>query len=99
MNTKILYSFTIYLRQPRLIGFCSLFPNTSTSVEWDSAITIMASNVDEALKNIPEGYEHMEIVKVDYPGGWPHFPLFPPSICSSGAVGVDSYGNHYLRAV
>jgi len=66
---------------------------------WDSALTITASNVDEALKNIPEGYEHMEIVKVDYPGGWPHFHLFPPSTCSAVDVVVDSYGNHYLRAV
>ena len=101
MNTKILYSFTIYFRHPRLFGACSLFNNTSSNVEqWDKSITVMASTAEEAMKELEDGYSHMEVVKVDYPGGWPHFPSFPPSTCSAGAVSVDSLtGKHYLRAV
>jgi len=70
MNTKILYSFTIYFRHPRLFGACNLFNNTSSNVEqWDKSITVMASTAEEAMKELEEGYSHMEIVKVDYPGG------------------------------
>lgn len=100
MSAKILYNFTIYFRHPHLFGDCSLFPTTISPIyQWDSAVTVLASTADEVMKNIPEGYEHMEIVKIDYPAGFPHFPLLPSSTCSAGAVGVDSFGNHYLRAV
>ncbi len=101
MNTKILYSFTIYFRHPRLFGACNLFNNTSSVVDqWDKSITIMASSVKDVMENLPDGFDSMEVVKVEYPSGWPNFPLFPPSTCSSGAVEINSItGEHYLRAV
>jgi len=96
---KILYNFTIYFRHPNLFGACSLFNGSTTGgAHWDTAVTIMASTAKEAMEKLEEGYSHMEIVKVDYPGGWPHFPTFPSSTCSAGAVEVDSItGEHKLR--
>ena len=99
MSTKILYNFTIYFRHPNMFGACDLFRGTTTAVEqWDEAVTVLASTAKEAMEELEEGYSHMEIVKVEYPGGWPHFPLFPASTCSAGAVFVDAAtGEHKLR--
>jgi len=97
---KILYNFTIYFRKPNLFGACDLFRGSTTAVgpQWDTAVTVMASTAEEAIKQLEEGYSHMIIVKVDYPDGWPNYPFFSPSTCSAGAVEIDSItGEHKLR--
>ncbi|MEK6829542.1 MAG: hypothetical protein AABY15_05470 [Nanoarchaeota archaeon] len=97
MNTKIIYCFNVYLKDPSNV-WNTCYPGTSSSaIEWDTMITLFGSNADDALKSMPEEYEGWAINKIDYPLGYPHFPLFPFSTTPSGAVGVDSNGNHYLR--
>jgi len=86
MDTKILYSFTIYFRYPNLFGACELFRGQTTSVgpRWDKSITLLASNAGEAMENVPEGFEGMEVAKIDYPGGWPSFPTLPVTTSTAG---------------
>lgn len=91
MSHKILYNFSVYLSRP--YNMCAGI----TCVSWDIMVTLYGSNVEEALKTMPEEYANWKIHKVEYPIGWPHFPLFPPSTCTAGAVGVDLNRQLYLR--
>ena len=101
MDTKILYNFTIYFRYPNLFGACELFRGQTTAgPRWDKSISVFATTAAEAMEMIPEGFEDMEVVKVEYPGGWPNFPLFPVSTTPMGSVSMDSMtGELKLRAV
>lgn len=93
----ILYSFNIYLKNPE--NKWSTSGTGTVAIQWDTMVTVYGSNLDDAMKNIPEECEKYSIVRVDYPTGYPNFPIFPPSVSPAGSVGVDSNGNHFLRKV
>lgn len=96
---NVLYSFNVWLAKP--ITLLYVHGNgTSASIQFDTIITLFGEDLDDALKRMPDEYINYKIVKVEYPIGWPHFPLFPFSTCTAGAVGVNSItGEHYLRKV
>jgi len=89
---KVLYSFNIYFKNQ--IGGWSINGSSSTAMHWDTIITVYGSSLEDAIKNLPEEYGDCNIVKVDYPIGYPNFPLFPPSTSTGGVV-----ENSFLRVV
>lgn len=83
MEAKVIYSFEVYLRRPtnNLILGDGTFTST---VRFDTIITLMGSNLDDALLKMPEEYRDYDVIRVDYPIGYPNFPLFPPSTSTAG---------------
>lgn len=82
MNTMVFYSFNIYLKNPNNVWTKS---NSSTcSIQWDTIIILCGSNLEDAVSKIPEEYRDWKIVKVDYPIGYPNFPMFSPSNNTAG---------------
>lgn len=99
MENKILYTFTVYLRNPLMESYAS-YPSQTTSAvpHWDVGVSVFATTVEEAIENIPECYKNWRVVNVHYPIGYPNFPTFPSSTTTAGAVGVNSMtGELYLR--
>ena len=63
MSSKTLYSFTIYFRHPRLFGACDLFNNTtSVGIQWDTSVTVIASTIKEAMKELKIDKDEVVIV-------------------------------------
>lgn len=94
---KVLYSFNVYFKNPMNQWYVN--GSSSVAMQWDTIVTIYGSNLEDAIKNLPEEYEDYNIVKVEYPIGYPNFPILPLSTCSLGVVGVNLNGNNYLRKV
>lgn len=98
MNGIVLYSFNIYMK--KLCHGWSIFVDgnmtSSATIPWNTMITLYGSNLDEALKKMPEEFHDWTIINVDYPMGYHHYPLFAPSTCT---VGAYSSGENYLRIV
>lgn len=94
---KVLYSFNVYFKNP-MNQWC-VNGSSYLAMQLDTIVTIYGSNLEDAIKNLPEEYEDYNIVKVEYPIGYPNFPIFPLNTCSLGVVGVNLNGNNYLRKV
>lgn len=63
LEAGVFYSYMIYLKQ-------YLFPintTTSVSVNWDTAISIIAKNPEQAVLNLPEQFKDWFVVKIDGP--------------------------------
>ena len=79
---KVWYGFNFYMKNPNNNwGFNGI---TTAALQWDTMITLYGHSLENAMLQMPEEYEGYRIVKVDYPTGYPSFPLFPPSTSTAG---------------
>lgn len=97
---NVLYSFNVWLKKPSTLLYVHGAGSSSASIQFDTIITLFGQDLDDALRNMPDDYINHRIVRVEYPIGWPNFPIWPPSTCTAGVVGVNPItGEHYLRRV
>ncbi len=95
---NVLYSFNVWLMKPSSLLY--IHGTGTSSIQFDTIITLFGQDLDDALRSMPDDYINYKIVKVEYPIGYPNFPIWPPSTCTAGAVGVNPItGEHYLRKV
>lgn len=82
MSSNLLYSFSIYL-QNSMNQWCH-YDTSSMSIQWDTILTLFGSDLEDAMKNVPDEYQGWRIVNVDYPIGYQNFPIVS---ISDNAVG------------